>query len=469
MRNTREPFMLAATALALLLCALFVLFGCEGKTGPQGPAGPAGEVSNATCLNSSCHGKADLAKTIVNDQGVSEIIPLYVDEAKFTQTVHGQQKCVSCHTDIDASGGAHGIVFKTYGGWARFGRKQAVESISPNEVPRTRNYYTAASVSCVTCHSDHKDYLTSAHYTIYKLRSATVENIGGHMVGENYEPGNCNRCHASCATCHFKSTITRLDQNGSPLDYWDELQQNYPNVPGYTNAMCEFEMDWTTNVESHEFRKADYFSNDVEGVCEACHTGYYKPTAMAYYENSQGAVDSVRAANVKRHPQTYTLIISGDPSYATGDNNTVHAGKTCADCHGGLVGDVHSLPGLPYNWSTGGDVQCTDCHGSYVHKSGVVALHMDANGTKVACIGCHTFGMGRDFELATTGSSSAHDVFLDPVTQEVRPVAYKHGEAIAWYSHNWQTLNAGSGTGDRSSDCAKKCHYAGNVIGAPAW
>jgi len=446
--------------------------GPEGPVGPEGPEGPTGQVTNATCLAAECHGNVSLTKTIVNDLGEEESVPLYVDETLFTATVHGGELCTSCHNDINASGGAHGSVFKTYGGWARFGRKQAVEAILPNEIPRTRNYYTAAASSCVTCHPNHSSYSTSAHATIFKLRDARIDGAlsaaTGVTIGEDYEPGNCNRCHASCATCHFRSTITRL-ASGSPYDFWDENQAAYP-AAGFDNAMSEFEMDWTTNVVSHDFRPASYFADDTDGVCEACHTGFYKPAAVGYYwtDETQTAWESVQASNVKRHPQTYTLRISGDASIATGGANAVHAGMTCADCHGGATGDVHSLPGLPYTWSEDGDVQCTDCH-SATHASAFVDLHMDGTGTDVACIGCHGFGYARDFELTTQGTSSSHDVFLDPVTGEIRPVAYKHGAAVAWYGHNWQFFNEGSGVGDLTSDCATRCHYAGNVTGATAW
>lgn len=450
---------------AFLLMILLTMIGCEGPKGEMGPAGPSGEVTNATCLSSECHGDATLKKTIVNDQEVEEFVPLFVDETQFAATVHGDQKCVSCHNDINASGNAHSDVYKVYGGWARFGRQQATESISINEIERTRNYYTAASTSCITCHSDKSTFFNSAHSTIYKHREANLGDIGGHTVGEDYVAGDCNRCHSSCATCHFKSTISRLDPSGTPMDFWDENQANYP-AAGYNDKMSEFEMDWTTNVISHEFRGADYFDDDTENVCEACHTGYQKPASLAFYwtDETQTVYDSVMATNVKRHPQTYDLAISGDPSYQNGGSNTAHAGMACADCHGGNVGNVHALPGQEYEWFSGGDVQCTDCH-SETHSNGSVALHFDGSGTEVACIGCHTFGLARDFDPLSGG----HDVFIDPITNEVRPVVYKHGLALAWYSHNWQTLDPGIGYGDVNSDCAKKCHYTGNKVNASEW
>lgn len=230
------------------------------------------------------------------------------------------------------------------------------------------------------------------------------------------------------------------------------------------------QMDWTTNVAGHTIRGTDYFDDDEEGVCEACHTGFYKPSTSACYwtDEDAGEWEMVQAASVKRHPQQYELSISGDSSFTSGGDNVVHAEMSCAECHGGDTGDIHTLPGLAYEWSEHGDVQCTECHDGS-HDDALVALHMDGSGQDVACIGCHTFGMARDFELETEGSSEAHDVFIDPETGEVRPVVYKNGHAIAWYSHNWQTFDGGEGVGDTASDCAQRCHYDGNLVDATAW
>jgi hypothetical protein len=482
---------ISVIAFAALLAAAA---GCQGEKGPEGPQGDQGSpgtpaVTNATCLSTTCHGDPGLKKTIVNDQGVNEYVPLFVNGALYALTTHGNQLCVSCHNDINASGGAHGPVEKTYGGWARFSRSQPVESIGTNELLRTRNYYTAAARSCDTCHTDKGSFKYSAHATIYKQRAAhidaaltaiaTAEEGTPTTIGEDYAVGNCNRCHASCATCHFKSTIARKNAT-SVAAHWDTIQatDKLPDGSAVPDSMSEFYMDWTTNVAAHEFRGKSYFATDSEGVCEACHTGFQRPAKNAYYWTNQatGEWAKVKATNVKRHPQATELAISGSTTLSplTGGENAVHGGFSCADCHGtasafGASGNVHGLPGLPYVWSLSGDVQCTSCHASYLHTEGVVALHTAGSfsqGIKVACIGCHTFGLARDFELAKTGASDSHEVFIDPITNEVRPVVWKNGHAIAWYSHNWQTLELGTGKTDPAGSCAKKCHYAGNLVGA---
>jgi hypothetical protein len=491
--------MLQSFVTVVALGLMMALSGCadDGDTGPAGAPGlpgPAGEVTNDTCLAANCHGNASLVKTIVLANGTQEYVPLFVDNTLFTATVHGDQRCISCHSDINAGGGAHGPVVKTYGGWARFSAKQAVETIATNEIPRTRNYITAASRSCATCHSDHAGFSNSAHATIFKLRNAKEDaplktaaqaafpgdTVG--TLGEGYLVGDCNRCHAACSTCHFKSTVTRAAA-GNPLNFWDNNMTAYP-AAGWSDKMTEFEMDWTKNVASHEFRNGSYFQTDAEGVCEACHTGLYKPAKDAYYwaDVEKTTVKKVKATDGKRHPQVYELLISGDNTILTGGNNTAHAGFSCAACHGtagaifGAAGNLHNLPGLPYLWDAPaypqGDVHCTDCH-SAPHSASALNATLSAHtdntfGTVVACVGCHAFGMARDFELKKNGTSTSTDVFLDPESNQVRPVIYKHGLAEAWYPHNWQTLNPGTGLSDPTGDCARKCHYTGNPVGASA-
>jgi len=458
----------SSVMMIFALSGFMFLNGC-GSSSKEGSSSPN------NCLSAECHGDVNLRKTIVKVDGTREFIPLYVDRAQYAASVHKDQKCEACHTDINASGGAHGPVAKTYGGWARLGDKQAVETISTNEIPRTRNYYTAASRSCVTCHSNHPDFANSAHVTIFKHRNARIDpalrsaaqaafpldTIG--TLGEDYVAGDCNRCHTSCATCHFKSTIKRLTA-GNPIDFWNGNQTAYPTA-GWNDKMTEFEMDWTTNVASHDFRRGSYFKaeKDPEGVCEACHTGFYKPAKDSYYwaDAAKTVVKKVKATEIKRHPQLYELMISGMNSPVLTGGSSPHAGFACADCHVGL----HSLPGLPYEWDDevgGGDVKCITCHAVPHGLSALKAaidLHHDGTGTDVACVGCHAFGMGRDFDIANgVLAPTSSDVFLDPETNQVRPVARKQGVAVPWYPHNWQTLNP-------AVDCANKCHYSGNPLG----
>lgn len=379
----------------------------------------------------SCHGNESLVKTITIPGKPSQTVPLYVELAAYLGSTHRSLECTQCHTDIRLTNGTHAGVAKGYGGWARYSASQAIaygQSI-PAGQEDTRNYHTAAALSCAQtgCHANHASFANSAHRTIYKLRGSSVRTVAGHAVGEAYVTGNCNRCHATCATCHFESRITRADTTGDDIaNHWEEIQANGEGAVANASALTEYAMDWTTNVRTHTFRTPDWFLESNE-VCRACHIGYARPTAWGFYELPEGGVDSLRATGLRRHPQ-YQELTRGTSAHRT---------LTCARCHT----DVHALPGAPYVWAAAGDAQCTNCHAGHntFHRS-------------VACIGCHTGGLARD-----VGQTDGHSVWVDPVTRQVRPVIVKYSEPITWYTHNWSTAE---GT------CVTRCHYAGNRVGA---
>jgi len=109
------------------------------------------QITNNQCF--VCHSNQTLQKTI-DVSGGTEIIPLYVNEALYNSNTHGTLQCVQCHTDITtanlythASGGANSLQ-KYYGSWARFSKSDT--TLNTDGSPRTRNYYTTASLSCAS-------------------------------------------------------------------------------------------------------------------------------------------------------------------------------------------------------------------------------------------------------------------------------------------------------------------------------
>jgi hypothetical protein len=410
----------------------------SGNTSPLSNSPNAETLQNPSitgCVTPSCHGNQSLAKTITIPNKPDETVPLYVDLAAYEASTHGSVGCTTCHTDIVVQGGVHGGVGKSYGGWARYSASQSVDlgGTIPAGEEDTRNYYTAASMACAQsgCHTTHSGFASTAHRTIFKLRASSVRSVAGHAVGEDYVVGNCNRCHSSCATCHFESTISRKDTSADDIaNHWAEIQSNGDGGVSNASALTEWAMDWTTNVRDHNFRSGASFGSSSE-VCRSCHIGYVKPPAWGFYETTGGA-DSLKATGVRRHPQ-YQELNRG---------NSAHNDKQCASCHD----NVHSYPGTDYVWAQGGDVQCVDCHTA--QQSGHYANHEN-----VACIGCHTGGLARD-----VGQTDGHNVWIDPVTNQVRPVVVKYSEPITWYTHTW---NTGEGA------CGTRCHYTGNRVGAP--
>jgi hypothetical protein len=429
-------------ARAFKILGLFLLAGilasCASEKKPTSTK-PADEMS--TCLSSVCHGSPELQKTVSPAAGGPETVPLYVDRAAYRASVHGAFTCTQCHTDIVLRGGTHAPVAKGYGGWGAFSAMPASlngEALTADQ-EGTRNYTTQASLSCSRddCHAGERAFYGSAHFTIFKLRAAATTSIGGHQVGGDYAPANCLRCHATCSTCHFGSQIVRRDTSTDDiLNHWDGLQHNGDaDDPLYKN-LTSYGLDWTANIRTHQFRTASNLRAGSE-VCQVCHSGYLKPPATGYRIRNDRA-DSLKATEVWGNPQAQGLA---RPASA-------HQGKQCAECHDG----VHSYPGTPYDWATGGDVHCTDCHTAQAtgHPANVADGYSHRG---VACVACHTTGLARDLGQA------GHNVWKDPATNVIRPVLIKYGQPVSWTPHTWEAE-------DESAICATKCHYAGNLVGA---
>ena len=393
----------------LLACCLLVVL----------PISALGQPTSQQCY--LCHSNAGLQKTITVS-GNTEIVPLHVDSTLFKQGTHGRLECVQCHTDITESNLFSHKLSKTYGSWARFSKSDT--TLNTDGEPRTRNYYTAASMSCAGCHANKAGFAASSHHTIPKLKGAHLHTVNGESVGEAYDK-TCSRCHTTCATCHFKSNFVQAFSM-DVMAIWDSLQTlgegPFPNAGKGT----EWSMDWTMNVASHQFlSKTELEANS--DVCRSCHVGFYRPPAEGFL-SEVAPFPKAKATNIKRHPQYYEL-----------QQSSSHKTLTCAKCHT----DVHSYSGNQAEWQEKGDAQCQDCH--------QVADHYAAH-TSVDCISCHFTGFAR------SQGQDGHDVWRWPENNRVRPLAVKYNEALSWYPHNITKPEA-------ATLCAGRCHYEGNLVG----
>ncbi|HAB54334.1 MAG TPA: hypothetical protein DCE80_19500 [Ignavibacteriales bacterium] len=373
-----------------------------------------------------CHSNPTLQKTITVSGG-TEIIPLYVDSLQYNSSLHHALECVACHTDINSTNLFSHTLSKNYGSWARFSKSDTTSNGDGS--PRTRNYYTAASMSCNKsgCHPTKAAYDTSNHHQIWRLKTSKVRMINGENAGENYDK-TCSRCHATCATCHFKAQYIQK-YSGDLISIWDSLhtygEGPFPNAA----AKSEWSIDWTTNVVSHNFWTSSNLQS-TNDICRSCHIGYYRPPVSGFIMETP-PFTKAKATNIKRHPQYYESLLSSN-----------HQTLNCANCHV----DVHSYPGRKYDWQVEGDVKCQTCHSPSNHYP---------QHTTVDCISCHATGFGRSAGLG----NDVHDVFRWTENNRVRPLAVKYNEGLSWYPHNIEKP-------DPTTSCAEKCHYEGNLIGA---
>ncbi|MFA6980374.1 MAG: T9SS type A sorting domain-containing protein [Ignavibacteriaceae bacterium] len=381
-----------------------------------------------------CHSNSSLQKTITLTSS-TEIVPLYVDSTKFKLSKHATLLCVNCHTDITTENQFNHKLSKYYGGWARFSAKN--DTVTAGQ-EKTRNYTTVASKSCNQngCHLTKAAVDSSAHFLTFKQKHASVRTVNGESVGEAYVNNDCNRCHSTCSTCHFKSNIKQF-QTGDVLDIWAQLQASGDGtepLKTQANNLTQYQMDWTTNVASHTFLTGDSLraNNDV---CQTCHIGFYKPP-MNGFLSLEAPYPKAYGTNIKRHPQIQESIQS-----------SVHKSFKCATCHTG----VHSFPGTrKADWQTEGDVICQKCHINPAHAG----FANYSKHTTVDCISCHFRG------FVKTSGQNGHDVWRvdNKPDGRVRPLAMKYNEAVSWYPHNIEKPNI-------VTSCGTKCHYDGNLLG----
>jgi hypothetical protein len=396
---------------------------------------PYYNLANDSCF--VCHNISTLKKTIGN-----EIVPLYVNRDKFARSIHRANRCVDCHADIvwDNVKKEHPIVPKYYGGWVNFSAEDTIQ---------TRNYTTRASTTCVNCHTGQAGFFSSQHYLIEDIKNSRMDPVKAYdniEVGKDYDKAKCGKCHLTCATCHFKSVKIRkvygID-GGEVWDFWSDLLKGERFREA--DEMTNWAIDWTANVESHDFAAGEELSNSND-LCQVCHTGFYTNYNKTGYYHPDGLsdFDSLVSQGVEKYPKyeerrlikgdivVHTGIPSLDSAYESIVNEGVMKEYSCTYCHD----RIHSLT----------PITCKKCHSVSFNKFGyTLAPHLD-----VACVACHDATM---------------NVWRDPDSSDtVRVAAIKNNKVINWHSHMLVKPD-----GETTDFCERRCHNpeTGRIIGAP--
>jgi hypothetical protein len=217
------------------------------------------------------------------------------------------------------------------------------------------------------------------------------------------------------------------------------------------DEMTNWAIDWTANVESHDFAIAEDLtgSNDL---CRMCHTGYYTSyNSTGYYPvDTVGNYQSLISQGIQKYPKYEEWsFLSGNISVMTGTSpldsiyaevrNSDHYSMKCIDCHD----RIHSLT----------RITClnNDCHEHDGKAFQPGTLHSD-----VGCEACHD----------ATMSAWRKEYRVFPIADTVRTAAVRDNEVIDWRSH--MIVNPTKTLGIPEF-CIYKCHnpVGQGTVGAP--
>jgi cytochrome b subunit of formate dehydrogenase/DnaJ-class molecular chaperone len=250
--------------------ALFMtLAAALGAVSPSASA-----IDNTDCF--ACHSD----KTLVETNAAGKAVSLFVDEAKFTASIHAKNLCTSCHTDI-------------------------------TDLPHTEHL---KPVSCSQCHRVETDiYLSSDH---------------GQAVHKGVaEAASCQDCHG---TAHY---LLNYRNPASPV-YRTNIPDTCARCHGNVAEMERFKLSQRTPIVSYD--------NSVHGiallqkkeinaaVCTDCHGSHdlhksTNPSSKLYWQNVPNTCGKCHE-NVE---QTYLRSVHG-----TAVKSGVRDAPVCTDCHG---------------------------------------------------------------------------------------------------------------------------------------
>jgi predicted CXXCH cytochrome family protein len=272
--------------VALGLAVLLGLFGIGQATAGQ-PLPQAGE--ELSCL--ACHGSDQPALTHVFPTG--EVWSLYVDEAAYRASRHGQLACSACHTDIRTP--SHPV---------------------PTRLSSPRSYQLEQYPTCRKCHDQvYQNELDSVHARElaagnWQYAPVCTDCHDPHATSDPDQPRTaipftCSKCHSAIYNEYLGSV------HGKAL-----VDENNLDVP--TCVDCH-------GVHRQEDPRTTAFRLNSPQLCATCHAD---PVKMARY-NLSTAVFNTYLADF--HGTTVTLFERTSPDVAT--NKPV-----CYDCHG-----VHNM------------------------------------------------------------------------------------------------------------------------------
>ncbi|MDM8547337.1 cytochrome C [Candidatus Venteria ishoeyi] len=282
-------------------------------------------IPNKKC--NKCHDDED-EKVWEYDDGTEKFI--YVDPDKFEHSVHGEQYCVDCHTNVSLSRGEH-----------------------DEKLPIT--------VGCIQCHKETWEEQKDSTDPKHKRLKVVMEQIDSYMDSVHARPNMADqsKTNATCHDCHDAHNIGTIGSTQRA-----EFRSKNAEVCGECHEKQEH--DYMTSIHGKEVME----KNNIEAaVCSDCHTSHNIDSPDK---------DSVKLTVTKNcgtcheeSQKTYLASYHGQVN-RLGYTNTAK----CFDCHGShdlkKVDDPASKVHLDNRLET-----CQQCHEDA--PEGFLSFHAHGN------------------------------------------------------------------------------------------
>jgi len=248
-----------------------------------------------------CHSISTLNAT----NAAGKVISFFVDQAKFTASVHGTNSCISCHSDVTEN--------------------------HPDDNIKLR------AVDCGRCHAgENASYQAGVHGLAAKAGDLTAATCldchGSHDVlppDSPASPLSFTHLAGTCGQCHDQEA-----QDWSISVHGKAVAAGIHDAPTCTDCHSEHRNVSLTNATSLEI------SADICGRCHASqqlNTKYNLPgdRVSTFFESYHGLATKFGktvAANCSSCHGYHKILPSSDPDSSI---NKAHLVETCGKCHPG--------------------------------------------------------------------------------------------------------------------------------------
>lgn len=294
-----------------------------------------------------CHSDPDLSKELPD----GSVKSLFISDEQYNASVHGQEGCVSCHSDIE-------------------------ELPHPEELQ---------AVDCSTCHDEPEAYAKSPHGKLFAQGDAAITGCsdchGVHDIRKSLDPlsmthhrnlpNTCGKCHSDPALVksHMMSVVNPSDKYLKSVHGRSVAADDNSTAASCTNCHGSHDL-----LPSHDPASKVYRLN-IPKTCGTCHEAELK-------EYEAGIHGKALEAGIKFAPTCVDCHGEHDIAPSSESTSTINrqkvASSTCPRCHdderimtrfgietmrqASYMDSYHGLAG-----AAGSQVvaSCTSCHGPH--------------------------------------------------------------------------------------------------------